>query len=62
MNMLGILFASLHKFPYAEKHSIAIALGNIVAAVACRNEMFLRYLFWVVVKVFQKVSIPIAPR
>ena len=41
--------------PYAEKHGAAIALGNIVAAVACRNEMFLRAVFWVVVKLFQKV-------
>ena len=55
LNMVGILLACLHKFPYAEKHGAAIALGNIVAAVACRNELLLRGLFWVIVKLFQKV-------
>ncbi|PSR79921.1 hypothetical protein PHLCEN_2v6822 [Hermanssonia centrifuga] len=56
INMIGILLACLHKFPYAEHHGAAIALGNLVAAVASRNEFFLRYLFWVVVKIFQKWS------
>ncbi|KAF7792663.1 hypothetical protein EIP86_003760 [Pleurotus ostreatoroseus] len=54
LNMVGILVACLHKFPYAEKHAPALALGNFVASVACRNEFFLRYLFWAVVKIFQK--------
>lgn len=57
LNMVGILVACLHKFPYAEKHGPALALGNFVASVACRNEFFLRNLFWVVVKIFQKVGI-----
>ena len=53
--MVGIVVAACHHFPYAERHVAAAALGNILAAVACRNEFFLRYLFWVVVKLFQKV-------
>ena len=53
--MVGILVACLHHFPYAEKHTAALALGNVLAAVACRNELFLRYLFWLLVKLFQKV-------
>ncbi|PSR81910.1 hypothetical protein PHLCEN_2v6205 [Hermanssonia centrifuga] len=52
--MVGIFLACIHHFPYAEHHGAALALGNIVSAVACRNELFLRYLFWVIVKVFQK--------
>ena len=55
LNMVVVLMACLRRFPYAEKHGAAIALGNIVAAVACRNELFLRAVFWVVVKLFQKV-------
>ncbi|PSR84041.1 hypothetical protein PHLCEN_2v5543, partial [Hermanssonia centrifuga] len=54
LNMVGIFLACIHHFPYAEHHGAALALGNIVSAVACRNELFLRYLFWVIVKVFQK--------
>lgn len=55
LNMVGIVVACTRHFPYADKHYAALALGNILAAVACRNEFFLRYLFWVVVKLFQKV-------
>ena len=55
LNMVGITAACTHHFPYADTHFAALALGNILAAVACRNEFFLRYLFWVVVKLFQKV-------
>lgn len=54
--MVGIFVACIHHFPYAEHHGAALALGNIVSAVACRNELFLRYLFWVIVKIFAKVS------
>ena len=58
LNMVGIVVACTHHFPYAEKHGAALALGNITAAVAFRNELFLRYLFWVIVKIFQKVCTP----
>lgn len=61
LNMVGIVLACLHKFPYAEQHGAAMALGNIVAAVACRNELFLRCVFWIVVKVFQKVRVYLQP-
>ena len=54
--MVGILLACIHHFPYAEHHGAAIALGNVIAAVACRNELFLRGVFWLVVKLFQKVG------
>ena len=54
--MIGIVVACCHKFPYAEKHGAALALGNFTASVACRNEFFLRYfLFYPVVWTFQKV-------
>lgn len=54
--MVGLLLACIHHFPYAEHHGAAIALGNVIGAVACRNELFLRGVFWLVVKLFQKVS------
>ena len=57
LNMIGLLIACLNKFPYADKHGAALALGNFTASVACRNEFFLRYfLFYPVVFVFQKVG------
>ncbi|THG96727.1 hypothetical protein EW026_g5154 [Hermanssonia centrifuga] len=54
LNMIAIVVACTHGFSYAEQHGAALALGNIVASVACRNEFFLRCLFWIIVKIFQK--------
>ena len=44
LNMVGIVVACTHHFPYAEQHGAALALGNILAAVFCRNEFFNRNL------------------
>lgn len=58
LNMIGIVVAACGKFPYAEMHGPAFALGNITASVACRNEFFIRYfLYWPLVKTFQKVRL-----
>jgi hypothetical protein len=55
--MVGIVVACTTAFPYANNHAAAIALGNLTAAVACRNEFFLRYfVYWPLVHAFQKVS------
>ncbi|KAI0785404.1 hypothetical protein BC629DRAFT_1593878 [Irpex lacteus] len=57
LNMIGIIVAACGKFPYAEAHGAALALGNITASVACRNEFFIRYfLYWPLVHAFQKWS------
>ena len=54
--MIGIVVTACGKFPYAENHGAAMALGNITASVACRNEFFIRYfLYWPLVHAFQKV-------
>lgn len=56
LNIIGIIVAACGKFPYAEMHGPALALGNITASVACRNEFFLRYfVYWPLVHAFQKV-------
>lgn len=57
LNMIAIVVACTHYWGYAENHAAALSLGNFVAAVACRNEFFLRYfVYWPLVKVFQKWS------
>jgi hypothetical protein len=54
--MIGIVVAACGKFRYADTHGAAMALGNIMASVACRNEFFIRYfLYWPLVHAFQKV-------
>ncbi|KIP03418.1 hypothetical protein PHLGIDRAFT_26137 [Phlebiopsis gigantea 11061_1 CR5-6] len=55
LNMIAIVVACTHRWGYAENHAAALALGNLTASVACRNEFFLRYfVYWPLVKVFQK--------
>ena len=49
LNALGVLLAGLGKFPYADKHSGALVLGNLLAAVLFRNELFLRSLYLVAI-------------
>ncbi|KIP03712.1 hypothetical protein PHLGIDRAFT_25971 [Phlebiopsis gigantea 11061_1 CR5-6] len=57
LNMIAIVVACTHRWGYAENHASALALGNLTAAVACRNEFFLRYfVYWPLVKTFQKWS------
>ncbi|EKM50039.1 uncharacterized protein PHACADRAFT_105487 [Phanerochaete carnosa HHB-10118-sp] len=47
LNMIAIVVACTHYWGYAENHAAALALGNLTAAVACRNEFFLRYfIYW----------------
>lgn len=58
LNALGILLAALGKFPYADKHSGALVLGNLLAAVLFRNELFLRFLYIVAIYGLRGVSSP----
>ncbi|KZV83649.1 hypothetical protein EXIGLDRAFT_307079 [Exidia glandulosa HHB12029] len=45
LNTIGLLFAILGRFPYAENHSGALVLGNLLAAIMVRNEIFGRFLY-----------------
>lgn len=45
LNIVGIVLAALGRFPYAENHLGALVLGNLLAAVLMRNELFLRFLY-----------------
>jgi hypothetical protein len=56
LNALGILLAGLGQFPYADKHSGALVLGNLLAAVLFRNELFLRFLYIVAIYGLKGVS------
>jgi hypothetical protein len=44
-NLVGIIMASLGRFPYAENHLGALVLGNLLCAILMRNELFLRFLY-----------------
>ncbi len=45
LNLVGIIMAALHRFPYAQNHLGALVLGNLLCAILMRNELFLRILY-----------------
>ncbi|KAF3356240.1 hypothetical protein VDGD_08117 [Verticillium dahliae] len=47
LNLTGIILAILGRFPYAENHLGALLLGNLLTAVLMRNELFLRFLYFI---------------
>lgn len=54
--LIGMILAGTNHFPYARKNSGAIVIGNILAAVVVRNEIFGRFLYLVVNTLFAKWS------
>ncbi len=57
LNMIGIGMAASGHFPYAEKYTGAMALGNLNFAILMRNELFGRFLYLFVNTCFAKVAI-----
>jgi len=55
--MIGIGMAASGHFPYAEKYTGAMALGNLNFAILMRNELFGRFLYLFVNTCFAKVAI-----
>ncbi|KAH6718816.1 hypothetical protein BKA61DRAFT_669159 [Leptodontidium sp. MPI-SDFR-AT-0119] len=45
LNLVGVIMAALDRFSYAENHPGALVLGNILAAILVRNELFGRFLY-----------------
>jgi hypothetical protein len=56
LNAVGIAFAASGHFPYAEKWTGAMALGNLNCAILMRNELFGRFLYLFVNTCFAKVN------
>ncbi|KAF8497083.1 hypothetical protein F5888DRAFT_1614018 [Russula emetica] len=54
LNAVGIAFAASGHFPYAEKWTGAMALGNLNCAILMRNELFGRFLYLFVNTCFAK--------
>ena len=58
LNAAGIALAAFGYFPYAEKWTSAMALGNLNCAILMRNELFGRFLYLFVNACFAKVTFP----
>jgi hypothetical protein len=57
LNTIGITLAASGHFPYADKYTSAMALGNLNFAILMRNELFGRLLYLFVNTCFAKVPI-----
>ncbi|PBP28486.1 hypothetical protein BUE80_DR000616 [Diplocarpon rosae] len=49
LNLVGISMTIAGHFPYAENHLGALVLGNLLAAIMVRNELFLRFLYFIAI-------------
>lgn len=49
LNLAGIILAALGRFTYAENHLGALVLGNLLCAILFRNELFMRFLYIVLI-------------
>jgi hypothetical protein len=48
-NLVGIIMAALGHFKYAENHTGALVLGNLLLAIMMRNELWMRFLYLVAI-------------
>eukprot|EP01018_Ginkgo_biloba_P000865 Gb_06901 [translate_table: standard] len=60
LNLVGLILAATGQFHYAKKKAALFAVGNILALVLCRNEAFLRCVFWLAIKVLGRSWIPLS--
>ena len=57
LELAGMIAAGAGKFPYAHNNTGGIIIGNILAGVVVRNEVFGRMLYIVINGLFAKVSL-----
>lgn len=57
LNLAAMIAAGLGHFPYAVENSGAMVLGNLLFAVLVRNELFLRFLYLVVIYGLRSVCV-----
>ena len=55
LNLAGIFLAAIGKWQYPRQYTGAFVLGNLQAAILIRNELFVRFLYFIVNLLFAKV-------
>jgi hypothetical protein len=55
LNILGLDFAIMGVWTYARRYMATLVLGHLLTAVLVRNELFGRFLYLLVNKLFAKV-------
>ncbi|KAK1404224.1 adenylate-forming reductase 03009 [Heracleum sosnowskyi] len=59
LNIIGLALAATDYFTYGRRKPAVFSIGNILALTLCRNEAFLRCVFWLAVKLFGRAWIPL---
>jgi hypothetical protein len=55
LNIAGLTLAIMDVWPYPRNYTDALALGNLLTAILVRNELFGRFLYLLVNRLFAKV-------
>ncbi len=55
LNVAGLIVAIMDVWPYPRNYTDALVLGNLLAAILVRNELFGRLLYLLVNRLFAKV-------
>jgi hypothetical protein len=56
LNLAGLVVAIMDVWPYPRNYTDAMVLGNILTAILVRNELFGRFAYLLVNKLFARVS------
>ena len=56
LNFAGLVVAIMDVWPYPRNYSDAMVLGNLLMAILVRNELFGRFVYLLVNKLFARVS------
>lgn len=59
VNMAALALATAGQFPYAHQRPAIFSMGNILALTLCRSEAFLRFLYWLAVKLLGWPCVPL---
>jgi hypothetical protein len=57
LNIVGLVVAIVDVWPYPRNYTDALILGNLLTAILVRNELFGRFLYLLVNKLFARVSV-----
>ena len=61
LNLAGLVVAVMDVWPYPRNYTDALILGNLLTAILVRNELFGRFVYLLVNKLFARVSEKLSP-
>ncbi|KNG50163.1 hypothetical protein TW65_03082 [Stemphylium lycopersici] len=59
LNLTGLILAACDRFTYAQNHLGALVLGNLLAAILFRNELWMRFLYMLAIYGLRWAPVPV---